>query len=197
MDVSALTASWEERWPESRPIGHELRYALFDRWVRFHSLPESKRVPDSEAEYAEVYRRHVTVLTELIDGTQRSLDQDVLVITVSWSSTGKPVRRARHLRRRLKATYWRSILEDQADDGEEWWIHLFVSNVRVASRSMSRLLRLVADDRTAEVIITDPDLTWLYLPYDGGADVIAPSDVTRDDLWRRHQDWLSTHPTGM
>jgi hypothetical protein len=62
---------------------------------------------------------------------------------------------------------------------------------------MSRLLRLVADDRTAGVIITGPDLNWLYLPYDGGADVIAPTDVIRDDLWRRHQDWLSTHPTGM
>jgi hypothetical protein len=36
-----------------------------DRWVRFHSLPESKRYPDSQAEYAIELDRHYTVLSEL------------------------------------------------------------------------------------------------------------------------------------
>lgn len=197
MDASALIALWETRLPGSRPIAHELRYDLHHRWVRFHSLPESKRYPENEAECTEVHLRYVTVLAELIAETDRTLAQDVLVITASWSGTANPIRRHRYVRRAIQATYWRSVLEAKADDGEEWWIHLYVSHVRVHSPSMTRLLRLVADDRTDGVIITDLDLAWLYLPYDGGADVIAPTDLIRDDLWRSHQDWLSVHPSGM
>ncbi|TQS31246.1 hypothetical protein FLW16_00640 [Microbispora sp. KK1-11] len=42
-----------------------------------------------------------------------------------------------------------------------------------------------------------PDLRWLYHPYDGGADVIAPTRTERDALKERHRDWLSAHPLGL
>ncbi|MEV0349322.1 hypothetical protein AB0H88_26390 [Nonomuraea sp. NPDC050680] len=59
------------------------------------------------------------------------------------------------------------------------------------------LLRAVADDDCASVIIMDTDLRRLYLPYDGGADVILASPQERDALKNAHADWLSTHPLGL
>lgn len=60
-----------------------------------------------------------------------------------------------------------------------------------------RLLRQVADDVIASVVIADIDLLWLYHPYDGGMDVILPSPHARDALRDRHRDWLSRHPAGL
>lgn len=65
------------------PLGYELPGAYSDQWVRFHSLPESRRYADSDAEYAEILRRHRTVLREL----QGSADlTDLWVIAVDWGS---------------------------------------------------------------------------------------------------------------
>lgn len=95
------------------------------------------------------------------------------------------------------AEHWTSILTDDSVPGEEIWTHLWVSAVRFPGADLSRLLCLAADYATAGVIITTADMSWLYHPYDGGADVIAATAGQRDQLRREHQEWLSAHPAGL
>ncbi len=57
-EARALATLWNARWPGLEPIAHGLRWRS-DRWVRFHSLPGSKRYADDEGEYEEL--RAVTV----------------------------------------------------------------------------------------------------------------------------------------
>jgi hypothetical protein len=45
--------------------------------------------------------------------------------------------------------------------------------------------------------VADPALDWLYHPYDGGMDVIAPSTTERDALRDRHRGWLSARLDGL
>ena len=63
--ATELTSLWERSWSGSDPLGYVLREEHADRWVRFHSLPESKRHAESPDEYDEILRRHRTVLREL------------------------------------------------------------------------------------------------------------------------------------
>ena len=49
-----LTDLWNHTWPMASPLGYELRVAYSDQWVRFHSLPESKRCAENEVEYDEI-----------------------------------------------------------------------------------------------------------------------------------------------
>ena len=35
-------------------------------------------------------------------------------------------------------------------------------------------------------------MTWLYIPYDGGADVYLPSSTERDEFRDRHPEWRPT-----
>ncbi len=58
------------------PMAHELKVNFTDRWVRFHSLPESKRYPESNEEYQEVLSRHNQVLNELC-----AMNNEVYLIT--------------------------------------------------------------------------------------------------------------------
>ena len=47
------------------PVGHALRWRYADRWTRFHSLPESKRYPDSDEEMELLVHRHMAVADTL------------------------------------------------------------------------------------------------------------------------------------
>jgi hypothetical protein len=194
--ASELTARWQQRWPGSRPIAHEIRATEHERWVRFHSLPESRRYATSPAEYDELLRRHATAISELIS-LAHSDPGEVLVITCAWSSgPTAPLRSAPVVEVSPDAFYWQSILLEEDEDGQRW-LHLFVDLINPDDARLTMLLRIVADDQTADVIIADRDLTWLYHPYDGGADLIAATPADHDHLREQHPDWLSRHPAGL
>jgi hypothetical protein len=54
VDTGALTKLWHQRWPGCSKMPYELR-GVHDRWVRFHTLPASKRYPETEYEYEYEY----------------------------------------------------------------------------------------------------------------------------------------------
>lgn len=62
-----LCDRWQLNWPDCPPVGHELKRFYASRWVRFHSLPESKRYADTPAEYDSLLHRHNTVLSALFE----------------------------------------------------------------------------------------------------------------------------------
>ena len=193
-DVVGLTERWAAEWPTTPPIGYLLRLNVPDRWVRFHSLPESKRYPDSPEEMAVVLDRHNTLLSELVETECEGEGQALLVITCAWGDR-QDLARDPHLQAvDGLAAYWQSIFDPK---WREAWTHLWVSRSKWQAGCLDPLLELVAEDRTADVIVAPDSLAWLYHPYDGGADVIASSVAIRDRLSDEYREWLSTHPTGL
>ena len=193
-ELHELMERWNARWSPCPPIGHELRSGIHaDRWIRFHSLPHSKRYAQDEEEYGTVLHRHNTVLEELFTGG------NVYTITCAWSDSPQPPARS-DLDHQLHPAgrYWTSILTTDDPDPEfRTYTHLYTSTARRQVGSIDPLLRAVADDQTAGVIIADTGLSRLYHPYDGGADVILATTAERDQLRQRHSDWLSSHPAGL
>jgi hypothetical protein len=158
-----------------------LRRCAAATWIRFHALPGSRRYPEDDEDRAEILRRHACLLAALAPDRG-----EVLVLTCSWSEGPAPIARdAEVAAASPDATYWRSVA------GEESWTHVHVATH--ARTALDALLGLVMDDRAGGVIIAPPDLTWLYHPYDGGADVIARSPEERVRLRETFRDWLSRH----
>src|SRR4051812_31278201 len=81
--VVALSRLWDEQWSGCSMLPYELR-AVPDRWVRFHTLPGSKRYPGTEEEYQIVLARHNTVLAEL------ATRLELLVVTAGYSEAPEP-----------------------------------------------------------------------------------------------------------
>ncbi|UQU62303.1 hypothetical protein COUCH_25105 [Couchioplanes caeruleus] len=185
-----LQDAWEARWPHLEPIGSRLRQDT-DGWVRFHSLPGSKRYAEVPSEYTTILHRHNIVLHEL--GAQSC---DLLVITSQLAFTPTPERRDPALSDLLPDAECWLVLSWPHLDPTLAYAHAYVSRIRWQPGRLDELLRKVADDEIDDVIITPSDLAWLYAPYDGGADVILSSPELRDDLRDRHRDWLSRHPSG-
>jgi hypothetical protein len=187
-DLEGLTALWADRWGGS-PISYELRDRHADRWVRFHSLPGSKRYAETESEYAVILDRHHTVLTEL--GTGGGLYVIAGYFEETAGLVGRPDPRVHS-----GAVFWRAVQPDE-HTYFEIPLHLHASCVPHTQAALDPILRATADEGLVYVIIAPADLRWLYHPYDGGADVIATSERERDTLKHRHATWLSAHPLGL
>lgn len=194
LDPQALSRLWERRWPRCPPVAHWLRGHYPDRWVRFHSLPKSKRYPDDEAEYAVVLDRHHTVLSELEPGPE------LLVITTEWTDTPAltPQRWPRRSEVAPEAQHWRTFIQEPDEDPEfRVYTQLYAETRPWRPCIIDAVLRAVTDDEIGNVLLGPTDLRWLYHPYDGGADVVLPTPAERDVLKNRHRAWLSAYPSGL
>ncbi|MFH0522030.1 hypothetical protein ACHBTE_33290 [Streptomyces sp. M41] len=165
-----------------------------DRWVRFHSLPGSKRYPESADEYGIVLERYNTVLDELFTGLE------VFVVTMDWSYT--PTGPAGHGTPRQElhpdsVLWWTESNQDDTDPEFHTHTRLYADRRQWRHGCVDNLLRAVADEALVEVFITDTELRRVHHPYDGGADVIAATPDERDALRDRHAAWLSGHPAGL
>jgi hypothetical protein len=186
-----LQGTWDARWPQVVPFSHHLR-SVDDHWVRFHSLPDAKRYADDDGEHATVLHRHNTVLGELAQP-----DENLQVITLELAFTPVPQERTVTVVNVLPDAECWSVLSWPHLDPELAFVHAYVSRITWQVGCLDDLLRLVADDQIAHVIIGPADLSWLYAPYDGGADILQPTASARDDLRERHREWLSAHATGL
>lgn len=182
-DAMPLIEMWAQRWPESLPIAHELKEIYEDRWVRFHSLPGSKRFPASAAEMAELLRRHNAVLAELTGA-----GEDLIVIVAEVATTPEPAA--------PDPDFWTAIPWHYADP-DLLFAHLYVTTEAWEPGSLDELLRTIVAEEISGVIVAPPDLGWLYHPYAGGADVVLPDAPARDKLAASFTDWRSTHPSGL
>lgn len=190
-----MLADWDRCFPACEPIGHHLRAAFPERWVRFHSLPGSKRYPEDEAEYAEVLARHNRVLGALVRP-----GEPVALLTTGGSQSPEPIRSYPALAAHdPNAVPWRSVAMHRSDGGfadPTYW-HLFGSRRVWQPGGFDPLVRLVADGAVVNVLVVAEDCRWALHPYDGGMDVIAASAAERDRLRAAFSAWLSSRPSGL
>jgi hypothetical protein len=190
-----MLSQWHHQFPDCEPVAHWLRAAFPDRWVRFHSLPGSKRYPEDESEYATVLHRHNRILCQLVGSEPK-----VVLLTTSYSNSREWAGLEPELILLVPdAVLWRTIpmheLEGEIDQSNFW--HVSASIQEWHPGLFDPIVRLVADDVLADVMIVDPDCRWVLHPYDGGMDVIMESSAARDRLKSANPEWLSAHPAGL
>jgi hypothetical protein len=169
-----LSHLWATRWGLIQPIGHRLREAFPDRWVRFHAVPKGGGFWLKKTERQETLRRHHTVLAELC---RISGDTNFLVLGEDW---GWNDLHAGWVARTIPESWpWRICVDESEPDSPPSF--LWVSPELSTLDELNGVLLSAAKDE-AMAIITDEGLNWLYWPYSGGADVVAPTTAWRDTL---------------
>jgi hypothetical protein len=188
----ALTKFWNSQFEGFAPEAHNLKHEFKDRWVRFHSLPESKRYPESESEYQEVLSRNNSLLQEIF-----GLQSSVLVLLSEYSDSVEPIKPEIELHELFpESTYWCSIAQHEEEDDDKFYWHLHSAKVTPNSIELNDLFRLVANDEVRDIIIVGIASKTVFHPYDGGADVILSSTEQRNELKNKFSMWLSAHPDG-
>ena len=161
-------------------------------WVRFHSLPGSKRWPTDEAEFQTCVGRFNAVADAVA-----AAGTEFFLLTRSWSQGRSPRPRLREIEAAdPDARFWRSVRGDP-DDPDSGWFHLFASRHRWAPGAVDPMIRLTADDVAWEVGLLPTFGGWLLCPYDGGLDVYLSKEEERNRLKEKFAAWLSAYPGGL
>ncbi|NYG99404.1 hypothetical protein BJ979_002030 [Schumannella luteola] len=185
VDALLLAARWEQAWSGCAPLAAgdwkpwEERYR--SRHLRLHSLPGSKQYADTPEESREIVRRHEVLLRELIDDEDPD-SVELIVMLEDWDyrdSAGGRVRR-----RVPDAVPWMRWSQSDPDDPDGYY---YVAYRRL--RDLAPLLLLCAEEEL-DFRIADDTLRWLYIPYDGGADLWAVTPEQAGGLRDRYADWL-------
>ena len=152
-----------------------LRSIYPERWLRIHSLPESKRYAESEEEWAELLLRHNIVATETLDE-----GSPCYLIRGLWIEPD---------------VYRQSWVADL--EGHEQSLQFNVTET-VWNRSRHNvLLREVADEKVANIVFASRVTGQVYAPYDGGADLVFCNGQERNERKQLYRAWLSAHPEGL
>lgn len=191
--IEELTKFWGAEFEDFVPEAYNLKHKFRNRWVRFHSLPESKRYPENEYEYLEVLRRHNVLLQKLCGNESR-----LFVVVPEYSEESAPAQPETKLQELFSTgKHWWTLHQHEADANYESYWHLHASEVKFTGDELDSLFRMVANDEVGNVLIVCPGTRIVYHPYDGGADVVLASTQERDRLKEQLREWLSSHPDGL
>lgn len=183
-----LDEYWTSHFGDTPPIAHRFRDLYSDQWIRFHSLPDSKRYAETETEWATLLERHNAIISELAgESTQLEL------LTTNWSATQTSDFPSDEFRKlQLPAEHWRTVAmhESEGEIDPNYW-HVFHSAIHWAPGSLDGVIRAIADDQMTNAMILDPASSWLLHPYDGGMDAILSSRDERDRLSTKFALWRS------
>ena len=175
------------------PVGHVLRSAISGRWLRVHSLPNSKRYAETDAEYDELLRRHTELALEILGSDDRA----ILFLhgwgtAADFSAAFSGFGWAAHLE--LNGTAPTVYPNPDAEDP-----NLVVAGflIRWSLQAWGSLLRDIADDRLPSVVLLNPASGEAYAPYDGGADLFVANSERVATLAARWASWLSKRPDGL
>ena len=169
MDTQSLSAKWAAKWPDQLLIN---RLAVDNPRVRFYTLDDGKRYATSENERRIILDRHNALLAELAS------DENLIVITSWWNKQDKID---------ADSILWRTVNDEDVDEAK-----LYVKVIKWEPGVLDKLLADIADDVVAGVIIAPESLDWLYLPYDGGADVYGNKAEILHPLREKFNGWVAT-----
>lgn len=161
-----------------------MRPAVPDRWVRVHSLTDSKRYPDSRREMADLLGRHNALGAEIL-GTEAQ----AILFLFAFLKESEDIARA------FAKFSWANAVNFGGDPPlvhSDAGPRIVVAGSRVLwyPGAWDSLLRDVAKHKVNAAVLLNPKSGEIYAPYDGGADLFLNSPERAADLRRRWASWL-------
>jgi hypothetical protein len=178
---------WQSHYGSAIPIAHILRQQIRDRWFRIHSLPESKRYPETPDEYSILLTRQNKIATEIL-GSQTPC----LLLVGRYTEHSESDIHSQRLPQFEGANFTLFVSVPEPD-----MISVFCTPIVWSPGQFDHIIKAVADDQDAHILFTSLETGETYHPYDGGADLFLTSSERRDELKQKYSHWLSQHPQGL
>jgi hypothetical protein len=187
-----FSTAWRRLYGDTAVLGFALR-TLEIPWVRFHSLPESKRYADSEAEF------------EVLLGRSNALgDQVFCGGSACWLVVNKYGPQDTHLQAYAELIREYALLpafqvrwKFPGDDDEDAFdYHFHAGLLEWSAGAFDPLLKKIANDEV-DAVWMSAETGAVFAPYDGGIDLFPPTYDEAARLKAQFSEWLSDHPEGL
>ncbi|MEQ9165345.1 MAG: hypothetical protein RLO12_03745 [Fulvivirga sp.] len=185
---------WNRTYPNSLPIGHELKHVFNSRWFRIHSLPESKRYADSPEEETILLNRQNVLIGDIFGEGQEffilvglytnDLTTEQYLDELDWE----------YFEHLYDIPLHKERPEEYEDDPT--FYQIFISKVVWRTNQHDELLLKIANDEVRASFICLKN-NRIINPYDGGVDIILENETLMQAYKKRFSNWLSTREDGM
>lgn len=176
---------WTERFGDVPPLGYVLRSTFPDRWVRFHSLPESKRYAETADAREGLLQRQYAVADCVLGA---GVNCYIVVPTYGDAELGSADDVTE-----FPSTKFVCELRTEQDDA---LTSFFVAEADWDPAAVRKALIAIADDQLRALWV-EVATGQVFAPYDGGVDCILASSGRRDSLKAKYAGWLSERADGL
>lgn len=183
-----IQTEWKRISPNLEPIAYLLKQAYPDRWVRFHNLPNSKRYPETEAEYQTIIERNRKVLLSVISESIEMTAFSAQYVDDQLALPPNPEFAALTHKTEFYGTVT-SVLDPE--------VKLDIHFGTISISRIPDLIRLVADEVLANIILVCFASGVIYHPYDGGMDFILKTRTDREALKDKFIEWYPSSTGGL
>ncbi len=193
MTTEEFKAYWENNYSDSYPIDYEMKHVFNERWFRIHSLPDSKRYADNEADYDILLKRQNDLISDLFT----SNDFHIITGFFKHNKSEKLTDDYFDLEtfQKLDTLELHKIRPEEYHD-DKMYYDIFLKSAKWKLNDFNSLLIKIADgERRAMFVNMIVNIT--IVPYDGGMDVILPDSEIRDKYKIKYKDWLSLREDGL
>ncbi len=169
---------WAENYPETLPINYLFKHNLKSRWLRIHSLPESKRYAQTKEESEALLNRQNSIIDDLI------LQNAKINVVVNFIEIDSFL---------FQMFNFTNIGVFVDKDGEAVF-QSFNFETTWETNGLNPMLLEIADDNLRAFIIGED---CLIAAYDGGMDLIFKDEPTKYFYKRKYKNWLSAREDGL
>jgi hypothetical protein len=184
---------WNSEFPDALPISHLLRGFYPNRWLRIHSLPNSKRYADSDSEYKIIFERQNQLMNDLIGESK-----EIILAFGLYTNNITIENYKKHLNFNEYSCDMNIDLHQELPDyyDNDSELKIFSKIETWKNGSYNNILKAIADDEI-EMMFICPQNNFIIAPYDGGVDIIVETNERRDHLKMIYQSWLPKREDGL
>lgn len=193
MNTSEFRIFWSQNYPYSIAMGHKLRNSYTDRWFRIHSLPESKRYAETQAEYEIILTRQNELITDIIGNNEPIIILFSLYENDIANSNYEKIKDIKEFKK-VDSIQLKNINPKEYDEDDIQHIFIKITEWNIGERN--DLLKLIADDQIRMLFI-NLNNKRIISPYDGGVDIILENSKAKTYYKEKYREWLSKHKEGL
>jgi len=197
MTAEQFNNFWTSTYPNTILIQYHFRHNFVDRWFRIHSLSNSKRYAENDAEWTILFDRQNTIISDLLNG-----NSDFILVTGEHTSGGyielHPTDEVNSVREipfvQLEPIDLNKVSPDEYEHGQLYTPMFSEQNWQ--PHKFDNLLKDIAED-SLRAFFVSLDKELIIAPYDGGVDFILKDTKTRDFYKQKYSGWLSARQDGL
>lgn len=176
MTKKSFLKFWNSHYPNTIPVQYLLKNYFTDKWLRIHSLPQSKRYPENEQEWKELFDRQFKALNYFLYENE---PYTLLINSIDSSH---------FLFDHFKFKNIGVFVHDETT------FQSFVATQKKDRIGIEIVLKEIAEDKIRGFFITPKGL---FAPYDGGVDMIFENSEKRNQMKLVFKNWISPREDGL
>ena len=177
-----MSAFDDDQYSEIYPVSFIMRKAIAHSWFRIHSLPESKRYPENEAEWDILLVRHRALADVVLTEGSRCRVHYTLFDDSGFTEDMSP------------SLVWSNIRPQPF--GVEQTVYTQTAETTWRFDTFLPWIKRRADDDLGWISFHSLDTDAIYSPYDGGADIFSLDASFIAKIRTTFSAWKSPDPTG-